>query len=141
MWSAGESAAACAQVELHCYYLLCGHVAGAPGDLPLVAATLDWLAARLGYPHRHAYAAWHQRALLYHWFGAAWRLSHWLGLQRLVAPTPQAAAGEPAAFLAACAPALTAVLVYSQRDEELGLLAQMLHTGAGGCRLQVWAGW
>lgn len=133
----GETAASCAEAELHAYYLLCGHAAGAPADLPLVAATLDWLAARLGYPHRHAYAAWHQPALAYHWFASPWGLSHWLGLQRLVAPSPEAAAGDPAAFAAACAPVLTAMLVYSplpQRGGELEALAQMLGTGA-------WVGW
>lgn len=127
---AGETAACCAEVELHCYFLLCGHAAGAPGDIPVVAAALDWLAARLGYPHRHAYAAWHQRPLLFYWFGAQWELQHWVELQRLVAPTPEAAAADVRSFLAASAPALTATLVFSQRGDQLEALAQALGTRA-----------
>jgi hypothetical protein len=121
-----ESAARCAEVELHCVFLLCGHAASAPGDLPLVAATLDWVAALLRYPHRHAYAAWHQRALLYHWVSAGYSLQHWMAVQRLVAPSREAAAGDTRTFLAACAPALVSTIVYGQRSEDLGLLATAL---------------
>ena len=126
---AAESAACCADVELECLFLLCGHAALAPQDIPLLAATLDWLAARMGYPHRHAYAAWHQRALLYAWFSAGFTLNHWLAVQRLVAPTPEAAAAGPQPFLAACAPGLTATLVYGQKEGDLQQLAQYLQQG------------
>ena len=117
-------------------FLLCGHAASAPGDLPLVAATLDWVAALLRYPHRHAYAAWHQRALLYHWVSAGYSLQHWMAVQRLVAPTWEAAAGDTRTFLAACAPALVSTIVYGQQAEDLGLLATALNKG--GWAGQVW---
>lgn len=130
--AAAESAARCAEVELHCVFLLCGHAASAPGDLPLVAATLDWVAARLHYPHRHAYAAWHQRALLYHWVSAGYTLQHWMAVQRLVAPSREAAAGDTRTFLAACAPALVSTIVYGERSEDLGLLGTALNKGGVG---------
>ena len=177
--TAGESAAACADVELQCCYLLCTHAAMRPHELPLVGATLDWVAARLGYPDRHAYVAWHQRVLLYHWCGIApaslrpangrvvlhmhdakaaaplgarlcrrrplpcrfsvgYRLQHWLVVQCLVAPSAEAASGDARAFLAACAPALTAMLVYGDRGDDLQALAQAL--GKGGCGWAM-AGW
>lgn len=119
-------------------FLLCGHAASAPGDLPLVAATLDWVAALLRYPHRHAYAAWHQRALLYHWVSAGYSLQHWMAVQRLVAPTREAAVGDTRTFLAACAPALVSTIVYGQRAEDLGLLATALNKG--GWTGEVWLG-
>ena len=39
-------------MELYCLYLLVVHGALDPGHGPLVAATLDWVAARLGYASR-----------------------------------------------------------------------------------------
>lgn len=93
---------------------------------------LDWLAVRLGYPDRHAYAAWHQRGLLYHLFSGGWGLPGLLRVQRLVAPSAGAAGGDARAFLAACAPALTATLVLGQREEDLRTVAQALGTGEPG---------
>ncbi|KAL4452130.1 hypothetical protein ABPG75_007792 [Micractinium tetrahymenae] len=124
----GESAASCDEVELRCLCLLCGHVAAAPADLALAGAMLDWLAVRMGYPDRHTYAAWHQRGLLYHFFSGGWGLPALLQVQRLVAPTAEAAAGDARAFLAACAPALTGTLVLGQKEEDLRIVAQVLGT-------------
>lgn len=107
-------------------------MASAPHDLALAAATMDWVAARLGYPDRHAYAAWHQRGLLYHFFSGGWGLPGLLRVQRLVAPTAGAAAGDARAFLAACAPALTATLALGQREEDVRAVAQALGTGEQG---------
>ncbi|KAL4857208.1 Serine/threonine-protein kinase ATM [Chlorella vulgaris] len=121
-----ETAASCGGVELECFFLLCGHVASGSRDRALVAATLDWLAACLGYPHRHAYAAWHQRGLLFEWVSNNWSLLAWCNVQTLVAPTPEAAAADTSAFLAACAPTLTAMLVWGERQMELAAVAEQL---------------
>ena len=133
---AAESAASCPEVEAECFYLLCAHVAATnagqgDGDLALVATALDWLAARMHYRDRHAYAAWHLRALVYNWFGAGWGLQHWLAVQPLVAPSAAAAAGDPRVFLEACAPPLASTLMFSKGQElQLEVLAQQLGTGA-----------
>ncbi|PSC71129.1 serine threonine-kinase ATM isoform X1 [Micractinium conductrix] len=128
LFALGETAACCGAAELRCLQLLVCHVAAAPDSLALAGATLDWAAARLGYPHRHAYAAWHQRPLLYHFTEAGCGLVQWQAVLRLVAPTPEAAAADGRAFLQACAPALVGTLVLCQREADLGLLALSLGT-------------
>lgn len=103
------------------------HVAAAPGDLTLAAATLDWTSLSLGYPDRHSYMRWHQLQLLYGWLGnGSYTLQKLLEVRALIAPT---ADGEhdTQAFLSSCAGVLTGYLVLGQREEELQLLAELLH--------------
>jgi hypothetical protein len=138
---AAETAASCGGVELECFFLLCGHVASGSRDRALVAATLDWLAACLGYPHRHAYAAWHQRGLLFEWVSNNWSLLAWCNVQTLVAPTPKAAAADTSAFLAACAPTLTAMLVWGERQMELAAVAEQLRVGEADACSAAWRSW
>lgn len=52
---------------------------------PAACCTLDWVAAELRYPDRHAYCAWHLLPLLYHWFAAHYGLEGLLRVQVRVA--------------------------------------------------------
>ncbi len=64
---AGETAVACAQLELHALFQLCVHAAKLPAHHVLVKATLRSVAARMGYPTLPAYIHYHMVPLVFLW--------------------------------------------------------------------------
>jgi hypothetical protein len=87
------------------------------------------VAAALGYPDRHALAAWHHPALIFAWFSGPREdlrdVGALLSVRALLAPDAGAAA-DAGAFAAAAAPAAVATLVLLQDGLNLATLAAVL---------------
>jgi hypothetical protein len=119
-----ETAASCGPLERDCLVHLCSQAALHPPCLPLVGASLDWLAAKLGYRDRHAYMCWHQVPFLASWLSQR-PLASLLPIRELVAPTEKGYGGE-VEYVEAAAPALVGLLAFGQKSEDLELLALLL---------------
>jgi hypothetical protein len=68
LYAAGESAIACAQLEMEAVFLLCAHAAKLHSHHALVRATLESVALRMGYPSLRYYTKYHMDNLVFLWY-------------------------------------------------------------------------
>lgn len=114
----GECAVQCHQLELECLLLLAAEGSLVPQALPLVAATIDWVATTLGYPHRRAYIALHEVPLYYAWFSGGMGFMNLTSVLSLLA-TSERASQDIGAFLSSSTKSLVAAMVVAQDQKSL----------------------
>ena len=121
----GETAAACGHFEISCLLTLVTEASLDAESLPLITATLDWVARVLGYPSRFEYASLYDPQLLHSWLMQGSSIDTLVDIRSLVAPSYESSLDQ-GVFLTTIAPMVVGPMVLTQNKVGLEKMSALI---------------